>query len=63
MDTKKQNECLKKRRELIDSDENQLTSKDIRIKNLTIEIMENKKWIPLEKSTYGDEKSDSKTKK
>ena len=49
-DTKKQNECLKKRRELIESDENQLTSKDIRVKNLIIEIMENKKWIPLEKA-------------
>ena len=49
-DTKKQNECLKKRRELIDSDENQLTSQDIRVKNLIIEIMENKKWIPLEKA-------------
>ena len=47
-DTKKQNECLKK--QLIDSDENQLTSKDIRVKNLIIEIMENKKRIPLEKA-------------
>ena len=41
-DTKKQNECMKKRRELIDSVENQLTSKDIHVKNLIIEIMENK---------------------
>ena len=62
-DTKKLNECLKKRRELIHSDENQITSKDIWVKILTIEIMENKKWIPLEKSTYGDETSDSETEK
>ena len=62
-DTKKQNECLKKRRELIDSDENQLTLIDIRVKNLIIEILQNKKWIQLEKSTYGDETSDSETEK
>ena len=62
-DTKKQNECLKKRRELIHSNENQLTAKDIWVKNLTIEIMEIKKWIPFKKITYGDKTSDSETKK
>ena len=41
-DTKKQNECLKKRRPPIDDKNNNLNTKDIRVKNFGVEIYVNR---------------------
>ena len=46
-DAKIHDECLRKRRKLIDDKENGLTSMQIRVRNLKIEVLKGKKGSPV----------------
>ena len=53
-DTKKHNGCLKTRHEILDNLSNSLTAKDVRIRNLSLDLLENSTWTPLDKSRYSN---------
>ena len=57
VDAKKENECLKIRRKLID--ENKFDRKEIRIRNLTVEVKVNGAWVTNTDSNSNTEDSSS----
>lgn len=58
-DAKIHNECLRKRRELIDDKENGLTSMQIRVRNLKVEVLKGKKWSAITDNEKAAEKNGS----
>ena len=52
----KQNECLKKRRELIEERSNEIFSRKARVQNQRVELLKNMKWSGVK---HEDDKKES----